>query len=183
LLRPAVAALWTRSRKIAEEALAGRVFAPIGHATSYHADYVLPYWADSLDKSVQIGRHIFYRLPGVFGDGRSFFQRYAGAEPQLPTPRPASELPASSDAALLASALINDSVNGAPAADVEKAAAPASPLAVDSAQSTLIADVQAPAAPTHRKASGSECAAASDRKQLTPMGANDMRAGLSSPGC
>ena len=31
-----------------EQALAGKVFAPVGHATHYHADYVLPYWADSL---------------------------------------------------------------------------------------------------------------------------------------
>nr|NUR38150.1 hypothetical protein [Sphingomonas sp.] len=117
LLRSPVAALWTRSQKIAEEALAGRVFAPIGHATSYHADYVLPYWADALDKSVQIGRHIFYRLPGAFGEGRSFFQRYAGAEPQLPVPHPATELPAASDAAALATALMSDSVNGGPAAE------------------------------------------------------------------
>jgi spore germination cell wall hydrolase CwlJ-like protein len=183
LLRPPVEALWTRSRKIAEEALAGRVFAPVGHATSYHADYVLPYWADALDKSVQIGRHIFYRLPGVFGDGRSFFQRYAGAEPQLPVPHPATELPASSDAAALATALINDGVNGGPAADVEKAAAPASPLVADSAQSALIADAQPPVAPTHRKQTTGECAAASDRKQLSPMGANDMRSGVSAPAC
>src|SRR5206468_3935199 len=38
LLRPHVDSLWTRSRKIAEQALAGNVFAPVGHATHYHAD-------------------------------------------------------------------------------------------------------------------------------------------------
>jgi spore germination cell wall hydrolase CwlJ-like protein len=42
LLRAPVQALWARSRKIAEEALKGRVFATVGHATHYHADYVLP---------------------------------------------------------------------------------------------------------------------------------------------
>ena len=29
-------------------------------ATHYHADRVYPYWADSLDKTVQIGNHVFY---------------------------------------------------------------------------------------------------------------------------
>ena len=84
LLRPHVDILWARSQKIAKEALAGHVFAPVGHATHYHADYVLPYWADSLDKTVQIGRHMFYRLRGSVGDKGSFFQRYAGFEPPIP---------------------------------------------------------------------------------------------------
>ena len=30
-------------------------------ADHYHADYVDPYWAKSLTKTVQIGRHIFYK--------------------------------------------------------------------------------------------------------------------------
>jgi hypothetical protein len=30
-------------------------------ATHYHADYVHPYWADSMHCSAKIGRHIFYR--------------------------------------------------------------------------------------------------------------------------
>jgi hypothetical protein len=81
-----VPSLWNRSREIAQQALAGHVFAPIGHATHYHADYVLPYWADSLDKSVQIGRHIFYRLRNSLGDSRSFFQRYGGTEPEVRQP-------------------------------------------------------------------------------------------------
>ncbi|WP_425506791.1 cell wall hydrolase [Sphingomonas rhizophila] len=56
---------WDRARKIAADALVkGTVFAPVGHATHYHADYVVPYWAASLRKQVQIGAHIFYRLPG-----------------------------------------------------------------------------------------------------------------------
>jgi len=93
LLRTPVASLWARSRKIAEDALAGHVFAPVGHATHYHAEYVLPYWADSLDKTVQIGRHIFYRLRSVFGDSRSFFQHYAGSEPPVSKPGAALVLP------------------------------------------------------------------------------------------
>ena len=30
-------------------------------ADHYHADYVTPYWKDSLDRTVIIGSHIFYR--------------------------------------------------------------------------------------------------------------------------
>ena len=81
LARMPVQSLWKQSQKIAEQALAGKVFAPVGHATHYHADYVLPYWADSLDKSIQIGRHIFYRLKSGLGASSAFRQRYGGVEP------------------------------------------------------------------------------------------------------
>jgi len=30
-------------------------------ADHYHADYVRPYWADSLTRTVKIGLHIFYK--------------------------------------------------------------------------------------------------------------------------
>jgi spore germination cell wall hydrolase CwlJ-like protein len=182
LLRAPADSLWTRSRKIAEEALAGRVYAPVGHATSYHADYVLPYWADSLDKSVQIGRHIFYRLRGMYGDRQSFFQRYAGVEPQLPDPRPAVVLPPSADTAQLATALISDGLDGRPG-EVEKAAGPATPLVIDATPSQLLADEQAPPVATHRTKDARDCKAASDAKQIAPLGANDMRSGVNSPDC
>ena len=81
LSRPPEAYLWTRAMNIARKALAGDVFAPVGHATHYHADYVVPYWADSLDKVAVIGRHIFYRLRGLSGSKRAFSQVYAKAEP------------------------------------------------------------------------------------------------------
>ena len=85
LSRVPVAYIWARSRVIANEALSGRVFAAVGHATHYHADYVLPYWADSLDKVAVIGRHIFYRLRGDSGSRRSFSQRYRANEPMPPS--------------------------------------------------------------------------------------------------
>jgi len=103
--------LWTRSREIAEQALAGKVFAPVGHATHYHADYVLPFWADSLDKSVQIGHHIFYRLPSIFGEARAFSQRYGGTEPAVREPGAAVVLPATGATEQLATALITDGLN------------------------------------------------------------------------
>lgn len=181
LLRTPVPSLWTRARKIAEEALSGHVFAPVGHATHYHADYVLPYWADSLDKSVQIGRHIFYRLPSVLGDSRSFFQRYAGVEPQLPQPKPADTIETAATTEQLASALINNDPNIA-MKDVEKAAEPASPLASDSSHGMLISDAQPPAIVTRKPKSSSECPASAS-KQITALSANDLRSGISASGC
>jgi hypothetical protein len=181
LLRAPAASLWARARKIAEEALAGKVFAPVGHATHYHADYVLPYWADSLDKTVQIGRHIFYRLSSVLGDSRSFFQHYAGKEPEIPRPGGTAILP-EVPADPLASALIGDAAK-LPRDPVEKASAPASPLAIDSTHGTLIADAHAPPPAAHRQKASSDCTASSKSKQLTPLGANDLRAGLSAPLC
>ena len=86
LRRTPASSLWDQARKVAAQALAGRVFAPVGHATHYHADYVLPYWADSLDKEVQIGRHIFYRLRGGPGARGAFNQAYHGKEPAPLTP-------------------------------------------------------------------------------------------------
>jgi hypothetical protein len=100
LSRVPVSSIWLRSRQIAQEALAGKVFAAVGHSTHYHADYVVPYWADSLDKTVKIGRHIFYRLRGALGEGRLFRQRYSGVEviPSLVpvVPNPLDALPLSS---------------------------------------------------------------------------------------
>ena len=182
LLRAPVASLWARSRKIAQEALAGKVFAPVGHATSYHADYVLPYWADSLDKTVQIGRHIFYRLRGTVGDRKSFFQRYAGAEPLLPEPKTETVLPQTADTAQLATALRSDSVK-AQEPEVEKAGGPAIPLAVDATPSALIVDGEAAGTAPRKAKAKRECKAGADSNQISPLGANDVRSGLNSPDC
>ena len=93
LARTPVAYLWQRSRQIAGEALAGRIFAPVGYATHYHADYVVPYWAASLDKVAVVGRHIFYNFRGASGSRSAFRQGYAGSEPavQLPAAEVISE--------------------------------------------------------------------------------------------
>lgn len=80
MTRAPLPALWKQAQELARQALEGVVFAPVGHATHYHADYVLPYWADSLDKSVEIGHHIFYRLKGALGNAPAFTQKYAGQE-------------------------------------------------------------------------------------------------------
>jgi spore germination cell wall hydrolase CwlJ-like protein len=52
---------WEQARAEARRALAGRVFRPVGTATHYHTDWVLPYWIGSLDKVALLGHHIFYQ--------------------------------------------------------------------------------------------------------------------------
>ena len=75
-----VPSLWNRARKVAEAALNGSVYAPVGYATHYHADYVVPYWASSLTKSLVAGAHIFYRWPGGWGQPTAFTDRWSGIE-------------------------------------------------------------------------------------------------------
>lgn len=53
---------WERSRKFARDMYLFQMFRGITEgATHYHATYVKPYWAPSLDRVAQIGAHIFYR--------------------------------------------------------------------------------------------------------------------------
>ena len=71
---------WDRARKLAHEALQGYVFAPVGNATHYHANYVVPYWAPTLSKNAVIATHIFYRWKGSWGEPAAFSQRYSRNE-------------------------------------------------------------------------------------------------------
>lgn len=83
LARTPVAWAWNRSRAVAERALNGHVAARVGTATHYHADYVHPWWAPTLNKLTQVGSHIFYRWKGVSGETAAFSQTYAGREPKI----------------------------------------------------------------------------------------------------
>jgi hypothetical protein len=65
---------WNQARIIAIGAISGAVEPSVGMATHYHAIYVMPYWAPSLDKVSQIGTHIFYRWKGAWGRRRAFSQ-------------------------------------------------------------------------------------------------------------
>ena len=80
LLRAPMARQWGESRRIAAEALAGTTVPEVGTATNYHADYVVPRWAFTLGKLAQIGRHIFYRLPGSYGAEGVFTDHWTGVE-------------------------------------------------------------------------------------------------------
>jgi spore germination cell wall hydrolase CwlJ-like protein len=72
---------WDRARSVAQAALSGEVYAPVGSATHYHADYVTPWWASSLAKIGAVGAHVFYRWPSALERALTFRQRYAGHEP------------------------------------------------------------------------------------------------------
>jgi hypothetical protein len=77
------AALWRQAQEVARRALAGFVDKDVGSATSYHAAYVVPYWAPTLVKMTQVGQHIFYRWTGPWGEPPAFSGRYAGREADL----------------------------------------------------------------------------------------------------
>ena len=51
---------WSAARRAARQALAGKVFFPVGEATHYHADWVVPYWRGSMVKVARVGTHLFY---------------------------------------------------------------------------------------------------------------------------
>jgi spore germination cell wall hydrolase CwlJ-like protein len=75
------AAGWRRAMQVAEAALAGSVYGPVGWATHYHADYVVPYWASTMAKNAVIGAHLFYRWSGGWGQPSIFSRGYDGHEP------------------------------------------------------------------------------------------------------
>lgn len=85
-------AAWQRARDVARLALHGAVYAPVGHATHYHTNWVVPYWSASLDKIAAVGTHLFFRWAGWWGTPPAFGRSYAGAEPMV------SKLAALSDA-------------------------------------------------------------------------------------
>jgi hypothetical protein len=81
LRRPPMASYWQQARRVAEAALSGYVFTPVGWSTHYHTNWVVPYWASSLVKAATVGTHIFYRWSGGWGRPPAFASRYAGVEP------------------------------------------------------------------------------------------------------
>ena len=65
---------WTRAHEVADAALNGYVEPSVGTATHYHANYVVPYWASSLDKIAAVGAHLFYKWRGSWGRRAAFTQ-------------------------------------------------------------------------------------------------------------
>ena len=103
------------ARGIARQALSGKVDAAVGNATHYHANFVVPYWASSLDKVKTIGSHIFYLMRGPLGGRSAFDQHYQLASEMLPaslanratdlTPLPADATTTTPDTRLLVAPL------------------------------------------------------------------------------
>ena len=74
-------AAWLRAQAVAQAALDGSVYAPVGSATFYHTRAVHPWWADSFTQVGTIGAHIFYRWRSELERALAFRQTYAGYEP------------------------------------------------------------------------------------------------------
>lgn len=81
---------WERAMRVAEAALSGSVYAPVGWATHYHADYVVPYWASTMAKNAVVGAHLFYRWSGGWGQPGVFARIYSGHEPNAAALRSAA---------------------------------------------------------------------------------------------
>jgi spore germination cell wall hydrolase CwlJ-like protein len=189
VVRIPVPSLWKQAQKIASEALAGKVFPPVGHATHYHADYVLPFWADSLDKSVKVGRHIFYRLKGGLGSPRAFSQRYSGSEPEPPSP---SSVQVALDAVGITNPMLNIPTEDAglqaqaPTGDlIPPPAPPEQKLLADATRGTLVLDGDSPGLPASTERTPEKkpeaCGDATQDKRFRPLSPRDMHA--SGGGC
>lgn len=76
---------WLRAQTVAYSALSGLVEPSVGHATHYHASYVLPYWAKSLTKLETVGSHVFYQWRGAWANAGAFSDAYSGKEFIPPT--------------------------------------------------------------------------------------------------
>ena len=62
---PKNSAAWEKARKFARDFYVYKKYVGITEgATHYHASYVRPFWAPSLDRVGRIGPHIFYRIKG-----------------------------------------------------------------------------------------------------------------------
>lgn len=59
--KPVDSATWVFSLLTAERVLQGEFGDITEEATHYHADSVHPYWADSLNETVVINNHLFYK--------------------------------------------------------------------------------------------------------------------------
>ncbi len=76
-------ALWTKARAVAEAALKGAVYRPVGYATHYHTDWVVPYWQSSLDKIAAVHSHLFFRWSGWWGTPPAFARNVDPHEPVI----------------------------------------------------------------------------------------------------
>ncbi|HYG48144.1 MAG TPA: cell wall hydrolase [Allosphingosinicella sp.] len=151
LRRTPSAAGWARARRVAEEALAGKVFAPVGWATHYHTNWVVPYWSSSLVKLANIGTHIFYRWEGGWGKPAAFRFSPGRVEPQIAKmrsltsdPTTLADAPTIDDAAALAAAEA--------AAAAEVGTATQAPGSIDSFARAVLRRYEPPSAEASTKA-------------------------------
>jgi spore germination cell wall hydrolase CwlJ-like protein len=74
---------WLRARSLATAAVNGLVFRPVGYATHYHTDWVVPNWSSSVDKITAIHTHLFFRWRDGNGQPRAFTGVHPGTEPVI----------------------------------------------------------------------------------------------------
>ncbi|MFL6829243.1 MAG: cell wall hydrolase [Sphingomicrobium sp.] len=122
LYRQPDAAGWKRAYRVAEAALSGFVFAPVGYATHYHANYVVPYWASTLAKNAVVGAHIFYRWAGGWGRPAAFSQGYAKREPDARALRSAALAAEAATASQTQSGTVAEAIAEIPGAEAIKLA-------------------------------------------------------------
>ena len=72
---------WGRATAVAHAMLSGTVYPPVGIATHYHTDWVIPAWSAKLDKVRAEGTHLFFRWAGYWGTPKAFRGVHAGTEP------------------------------------------------------------------------------------------------------
>jgi spore germination cell wall hydrolase CwlJ-like protein len=155
LRRTPSASGWARARRVAEEALAGHVHAPVGWATHYHTNWVVPYWSSSLVKLGNVGTHIFYRWEGGWGKPAAFRFSPARVEPQMAKMRSLTSDPTSlanaptvDEAAALAAA----EAAAAAAAAAEVGTAQQAPGSIDSFARAVLRRYEPPTAEASTKA-------------------------------
>lgn len=143
---------WMRARRVALAALSGVVERSVGLATHYHANYVVPYWASSLDKVSTIGAHIFYAMRGGLGRPGAFSARYDRLGEAAPTPQleidPIAELGLPGDGSALGMpdlkprdrTLVQEDALGAPLRPGSAVPVPTPTLRADEAKGEIVAD-------------------------------------------
>jgi spore germination cell wall hydrolase CwlJ-like protein len=109
-------AAWDRAQHVAARALSGTVMASVGNATHFHTTNVQPGWGPNLLRVAQVGLHVFYKF------GRGVPTSYADGGPEMTAhpvfasvAAPGLAAAASTAELRLASALVTESPNDAPA--------------------------------------------------------------------
>ncbi|MBX3594247.1 MAG: cell wall hydrolase [Sphingomonas sp.] len=138
---------WDRAARVAADALAGAVFAPVGLATHYHTYAVTPRWNKSLVMTGVFGAHFFHRWKGYWGTAAAFTQGYRGNEP---FPGPKERVAAAAAPAAPATPALASDRSASPATPVAKA--PPADVVEKAGNPLLRPQVAAAAGPAPRRA-------------------------------
>ena len=79
-LNPTNNEVWEACYRIAGEVMGGGGQNPVGGSDHYHADYVMPNWADGSRLVARVGRHLFYDLVPTGNDNKALSDNTGGLE-------------------------------------------------------------------------------------------------------